>query len=263
MPQKREIARPAGSAFVTRVPGPIPAGSVVSIDQGDVFYGLRFGSCEVVHDKKGKHTVAEDLDGGWYILRDGVDTVFEEDLGVMADTKGTKGRITVKGTLRMKIDEPRDFAASQNHDIDLVAVSERTRAKVRQLIDDKIIDVLAGDRYLTSLQSSKIVDGLKKDVLAAWTGDGDRDTFIAIEIPKLEIRSATIEEPPPPSAEWTIPEKDPVPPPPPSFVAGDPVDVRWADGNKYPATVRAMGCLVQFPDGQEHWIPIESITPRS
>ena len=257
-PAKRDVARPPGAPFALRVQGPIPAGSTINIDERDVFYGLRFGSCEVVHDKKGKHTVADDLEGGWYILKDGVDAPFDEDLGVMADSHDSRGRITVKGVVRMKIDEPRDFAASQQDDLDVAAMSARTRSKVRELIDGKLRDMLAGDRYLTSVQSSKVIDGIKKEVLAAWTGEADRDTFIAIELPKLEVRSVT-EELPPPSAEWTIPDKAPVG----TFASGTKVDVVWTDGRRYPATVRALGCLVTFEDGQEHWIAMESLAPRS
>lgn len=259
MPAKRDVIRPAGAPFAVRVPGPIPADSTINIEDRDVFYGLRFGSCDVVHDKRGRHTVAEDLEGGWYILRDGLDASFEEDLGVMADSHDSRGRISIKGVVRMKIDEPRDFAASHPEDLDIAAVSLRVRAKLRELIDGKLRDMLAGDRYLTSVQSSKVIDGVKKEVLAAWTGESDRDTFIAIELPKLEVRSVT-EELPPPSAEWTIPDAAPKSE---LFAPGDRVDVVWSDGRRYPGTVRAAGRLVTFEDGQEHWIAVESLAPRS
>ncbi len=255
MPTRRTLARGSGSPFASRVHGGIPAGSLINVGERDKFFGLRFGSCDVILEP-GSHNVGEELEGGWFIHDDGLDLALDEDLGVMEDTKANKAKIVVRGTVRVRIDEPSDFVVWQSEDLDVVALSARVRAKVRELFESKVRDTLAGDRYLTSLQSSKMVDALKKDVLAAWTGDSERDTFAAIELPKIEVRVNTITDPPPPSVEEP-------PPQPTGFAPGATVQVVWTDGQKYPATVRATGCLVTFPDGQEHWIPTDRLEPQA
>jgi hypothetical protein len=255
LPTRRTLARGAGSPFACRVSGGIPAGSTVTVGERDTFYGLRFGACEVELEK-GSHAIADELEGGWFIHSDGVEIAFEEDLGVMEDRKENKAKVVARGTIRVKIDEPRDFIVWQSEDLDVPALSQRVIKKVCQLIEAEIRDMLAGERYLTSLQSSKMVDSIKKDVLSAWTGDSERDTFAAIELPRVEVRVTTITDPPPPSLDQTITDAKP---PVPTFEAGGRVDVVWSDGQRYPGTVRATGCLVKFDDGQEHWIPVENL----
>lgn len=257
MPQVRKLSRSEVSPFASRVAGAIPAGSTITVGANDNFYGLRFGSCELVL-AKGAHTVDEELEGGWFIQTAGMDVPFEDDLGVMNDSKDNKGKILVRGTIRVRIDEPKDFAATHNEELNVEELGGRVHWKVRELLEEKLRDMLAGERYLTSLQSSKMIDLIKKDVLVAWTSDGERDSFAAIELPKVEVRVTTITDAPPP------PEPEaPAPPPPapagPESPAGARVHVVWADGSRYPGTVRATGALVTFDDGQEHWIPTENL----
>lgn len=52
--------------------------------------------------------------------------------------------------------------------------------------------------------------------------------------------------------------------PPAAFGPGARVYVRWADGNRYPATVmQAAGaqCLVAFQDGQQRWVDAQYLSP--
>ncbi len=263
-PQPRELSRPKFGPFAVRVDGAIPAGSKVTVAANETFYGVLFGSVHTTYEK-GTHTTEDELEGGWFISKDGVDLPFDEDLGVLEDNKGQRGKVTVTGTIRTRIDEPNDFVSNHGtDDLDIAALSQRVRAKVRELLDAELRNWVAKDRYLTSLQSSKALDAIKKDVLSAWIADVERDVFVAIELPKVVVRTQTMSEAPPPM------EKEPEPPAPPpvaaeparpSFAEGARVDVVWSDGQRYAATVRASGCLVRFDDGQEHWIPVESLAP--
>lgn len=62
--------------------------------------------------------------------------------------------------------------------------------------------------------------------------------------------------------------------PPPAPVAGYPypfayapgsrVQVTWSNGQRYPATINQMSgsqCLVVFPDGQQHWVDVQYLSP--
>jgi hypothetical protein len=261
-PKPRELSRPAFGPFAVRVDGAIPPGSKIAVASNERFYGVLFGSVHTTLEK-GEHTTEDELEGGWFITKDGVDLTFDDDLGVLEDHKGQRGKVTISGTVRARIDEPSDFVANHgSEDLDITALSQRVRGKVRELLDGEIRNMIAKDRYLTSLQSSKAIDAIKKEVLSSWTADAERDVFVAIELPKVVVRTQTMSEAPPP------PEKDAEPPPSkewepaaPKFADGARVDVVWSDGQRYPATVRTSGCLVKFDDGQEHWIPLESLAP--
>jgi len=262
-PQPRELSRPKFGPFAVRIEGAIPPGSKVTVSPNETFYGVLFGSVHTTFEK-GTHTTEDELEGGWFISKDGVDLTFDDDLGVLEDNKGQKGKVTVTGTIRARIDEPNDFVSNHGtEDLDITALSQRIRAKVRELLDSEIRNQLAKDRYLTSLQSSKMLDGIKKDVLSAWVADVERDVFVAIELPKVVVRTMTMSEAPPPMP--AEPAKEPPPPAAspaaPTFEEGARVDVVWSDGQRYPATVRTAGCLVRFEDGQEHWIPLVSLAP--
>ncbi len=260
-PKARDLSRPGFGPFAMRVDGAIPAGSIVTVAPDETFYGVLFGSVHTTLEK-GTHTTEDELEGGWFIAKNGVDLTFDDDLGVLEDNKGQRGNVKVSGTVRARIDEPNDFVSSHTtEDLDITALSQRVRSKVRELIESELRNMLAKDRYITSLQSSKLIDGMKKDVLSAWIADTERDLFVAIELPKVVVRTQTLSEPPPPTPiehEVAPPEKAPEPAAP-RFAEGARVDVVWSDGQRYPATVRTSGCLVRFDDGQEHWIPLESL----
>lgn len=52
--------------------------------------------------------------------------------------------------------------------------------------------------------------------------------------------------------------------PPPPLAPGLPVNVMWANGQRYRGTiVQLLGprVLVVFPDGQQHWVEMGYITP--
>jgi hypothetical protein len=45
---------------------------------------------------------------------------------------------------------------------------------------------------------------------------------------------------------------------------GAQVQVTWANGQRYPGTVQQVSggqCLVAFPDGQQHWVPLQYVAP--
>lgn len=263
MPKARELSRPTFGPFAVRVDGAIPPGSKVTVAPNETFYGVLFGSVHTTYEK-GTHTTEDELEGGWFISKDGVDLTFDDDLGVLEDTKGQRGKVTVSGTIRARIDEPSDFVSNHGaEDLDITALSQRVRAKVRELIESELRNLLAKDRYITSLQSSKLIDALKKDVLSAWVADVERDVFVAIELPKVVVRTQTMSEAPPPmeQAPEPVAAAPAAEPKAPGFESGARVDVVWSDGQRYPATVRTSGCLVRFDDGQEHWIPLESLAP--
>jgi hypothetical protein len=50
----------------------------------------------------------------------------------------------------------------------------------------------------------------------------------------------------------------------PAFAPGARVHVTWSNGQRYPATVSQTSgtqCLVVFPDGQQHWVEMQYLTP--
>lgn len=63
----------------------------------------------------------------------------------------------------------------------------------------------------------------------------------------------------------------PAPVPPPAqapygfgYAPGARVNVTWSNGQRYPATVSQVSgprCLVVFPDGQQHWVDMQYLTP--
>lgn len=50
----------------------------------------------------------------------------------------------------------------------------------------------------------------------------------------------------------------------PGYVPGANVQVTWSNGVRYPATVQQVNgnmCLVAFPDGQQHWVDLQYVSP--
>jgi hypothetical protein len=48
------------------------------------------------------------------------------------------------------------------------------------------------------------------------------------------------------------------------FAPGARVHVTWSNGQRYPATVNQVSgsqCLVVFPDGQQHWVEMQYLSP--
>jgi len=48
------------------------------------------------------------------------------------------------------------------------------------------------------------------------------------------------------------------------YAPGTRVQVTWSNGHRYPATVSQVSgsqCLVVFPDGQQHWVEMQYISP--
>ncbi|MBX3228563.1 MAG: hypothetical protein KIT84_07915 [Labilithrix sp.] len=69
----------------------------------------------------------------------------------------------------------------------------------------------------------------------------------------------------PPSAAYPPPQWG-APPPGYGFqiVPGARVQVTWSNGQRYPATVSQVNgpqCLVVFPDGQQHWVQLQYLSP--
>jgi hypothetical protein len=49
-----------------------------------------------------------------------------------------------------------------------------------------------------------------------------------------------------------------------SYAPGSRVSVTWSDGRRYPGTIQHVSgtqCLVVFPDGQQHWVPMQVVAP--
>ena len=49
-----------------------------------------------------------------------------------------------------------------------------------------------------------------------------------------------------------------------SYAPGTRVHVTWSNGQRYPATVSQVTgaqCLVVFPDGQQHWVEMQYLSP--
>lgn len=49
-----------------------------------------------------------------------------------------------------------------------------------------------------------------------------------------------------------------------AYAPGSRVQVTWSNGQRYPGTVQQVGgsqCLVMFPDGQQHWVEMQYVTP--
>ena len=50
----------------------------------------------------------------------------------------------------------------------------------------------------------------------------------------------------------------------PPNAPGSRVQVTWSNGQRYPATVSQVSgsqCLVVFPDGQQHWVEMQYLSP--
>jgi hypothetical protein len=48
------------------------------------------------------------------------------------------------------------------------------------------------------------------------------------------------------------------------YAPGSRVQVTWSNGQRYPATVSQVSgtqCLVVFPDGQQHWVEMQYLSP--
>jgi len=51
---------------------------------------------------------------------------------------------------------------------------------------------------------------------------------------------------------------------PPGYAPGARVQVKWSNGQRYPATVSQVNgqqYLVRFPDGQQHWVDVQYLLP--
>jgi hypothetical protein len=66
------------------------------------------------------------------------------------------------------------------------------------------------------------------------------------------------------------PPQPPQPPPQPAYpypfgyTPGARVNVTWSNGQRYPAAIAQVSgsqCLVVFPDGQQHWVDMQYLTP--
>lgn len=279
----RDVRRPKGSPFAVRFGAPIDEGTRLVVDQGDAFYGLRFGACTATWEK-GTHTIAEELEDGWFVLRDGFEIRVEEPIGVLEDNHGNRARVAMKCNVRLRIDEPGDFAAAMGVDgvVDLEQMSARVRSKVVHLVEEAIRDLLAKDRYFTSLRSTKATEEISKETRLKWAGDPDCDPFTSIEVTRLALSTETVVDEPAPESEarfdFEPPPAGPVlgaAPPQPAVASVPPVpsappgpalppdgarvEIDWGNGQRYPAVVRASGCLVRFEDGQEHWIALDRV----
>lgn len=280
-----EVRRPKGSPFAVRFGAPIPEGAKLYVEGSDAFFGLRFGACTASFEK-GAHEIGEELEDGWFVAKNGFEFPVDEALGVLEDNHGNKAKLEIKAVIRLKIDEPADFAAAMGVEgaIDVEQMQAKVRAKVRELIDGEVRDLLAKDRYFTSLRSKKATDEIGREIKVKWSGDPDCDPFTAIELLKLDlpsepVKDESVPEPhfdPPPAGPESMPgtpmEKalakaaaaapEPPPPAPAGPLApkdGARVEIDWGNGQWYPATVRTAGALVRFDDGQEHWIPLERL----
>jgi len=69
----------------------------------------------------------------------------------------------------------------------------------------------------------------------------------------------------PPPQQWGGPASAWAPPTPSfGFAPGARVNVTWSNGQRYPATVSQVSgtkVLVVFPDGQQHWVEMQYLTP--
>ncbi|MBI2395560.1 MAG: hypothetical protein HYV09_38700 [Deltaproteobacteria bacterium] len=279
----REVRRPKPSPFAVRFGAPIDEGTKLVVEQGDAFFGLRFGACTATWEK-GTHTIGEELEDGWFVLRDGFEIRVEAPLGVLEDNHGNRARVGMKGNVRLRIDEPGDFAAAMGVEgvVDLDQMSARVRSKVVHLVEEAIRDLLAKDRYFTSLRSKKATDEISKETRLKWAGDPDCDPFTSIEVTRLDLSTETVVDEPAPESEakfefepppagpvlGAVPAQAPQPavasvpaePPGPALPPdGAHVEIDWGNGQRYPAVVRASGCLVRFEDGQEHWIALDRV----
>jgi hypothetical protein len=64
-------------------------------------------------------------------------------------------------------------------------------------------------------------------------------------------------QPVPPSVQWAPPQRF-------GYAPGARVNVTWSNGQRYPATVSQVSgtqCLVVFPDGQQHWVEMQYLSP--
>jgi len=274
-----DVRRPKGSPFAVRFGSAIDEGTKLYVESNDAFYGLRFGACTATFEK-GAHVVAEELDDGWFVSKNGYEFPVEESIGVLEDNHGNRAKLGIKGVVRLRIDEPGDFAAAMGTTgaVDLEQMSAKVRSKVREMVEGEVRDLLAKDRYFTSLRSKKATDEIAKEVRAKWAGDPECDPFTSIELVKLDLPSEAIaKEEPPPEPEPAIefqppppgpevapgPPMHPAPPPEPAGPSipkeGARVQVDWGNGQSYPGAVVSAGCLVRFENGQEQWISLDRI----
>ena len=69
---------------------------------------------------------------------------------------------------------------------------------------------------------------------------------------------------PPPPAQQPYAPQSPYGAPPQPFAPGSRVNVQWADGNRYVATVQQFRdgyCLVAFPNGHQQWVDVRYLSP--
>jgi hypothetical protein len=244
-----EVRRPEPSAFVVRVAGPFGEGSKVTVGAGDRFVGERFGACSMLLPA-GEHAIDEEIEAGWFV-REQLELSFEEELGAFEDARAARSLVAARGTVRFRIDEPRDYVTSVLEAggvvPDVPAVAAKLRAKLAELIGEQIRTLLAKGRYFTTLHSTQAVDEMRVEVREIYAGDAERDPATSIELAKLQLGTEPIEEAPMTTSR------------PLAFATGARVTVAWTDGRRYPGVVRTTACLVAFDDGQEQWIPLDAI----
>ncbi len=244
-----ELRRPEPSPFVARVAGPFAEGSTVVVGAGDRFVGERFGACSV-QLPSGEHTLEEEVEAGWFV-REQLELSFEEELGAFEDARAARSLVAARGTVRFRVDEPRDYVASvlaTGGEIpDVPAIAAKLRGKLAELIGEQIRTLLAKGRYFTTLHSTQAVDEMRSEVRDIYAGDAERDPATSIELAKLQLGTEPIEDEP-------LTRSRPL-----AFATGQRVNVAWTDGRRYPGVVRTTACLVAFDDGQEQWIPLDVI----
>jgi hypothetical protein len=67
-----------------------------------------------------------------------------------------------------------------------------------------------------------------------------------------------------PAPQYPAPQWGGYPAAAPGFPPGSRVQVKWSNGQRYPATVSQVNGqqhLVRFPDGQQHWVDVQYLTP--
>jgi hypothetical protein len=244
-----DVRRPEPSPFVVRVPGPFAEGSHVAVGAGERFVGERFGACSMLL-APGEHALDEEVEAGWFV-RELLELSFEEDLGEFEDARASRSRVAARGTVRFRIDEPRDYVASVLEAggaiPDVEAVAAKLRAKLAELVGEQIRTLLAKGRYFTTLHSTQAVDEMRAEIRDIYAGDAERDPATSIELARLQLGTEPIED-------AALATSRPL-----AFATGQRVRVAWTDGRRYPGVVRTTACLVAFEDGQEQWIPLDAI----
>lgn len=250
-----KITRPAGTAFVYWHRAIIAQGSSVAVQPDDIFLGIRFGTAGLTLEE-GRHTLEDELESGFFVRRDGVELLVSQSLGELRDNHDNRAKVSISAKTRLLVDEPGDFVTHviSSGDLDLDAMIRRVKTKVGDLVDHGIRDVLAKDRYFTSLASTKITGQIREEVRAMYAADGDRDPSTAITLGDLRIQCEIIAEPEPMSEATDVMEA--LPSAPTGFANGARVLVVGDAGQRHPAVVTTTGCLVTYEGGHQQWVPL-------